>query len=260
MASVNLSHEEWEVINRILLNLYTIQDLDRLTESFLSLLRLSVVYTSGSFVLLEPASGSPRSYRVVSSSYYGIEPKWSKLYESRYFQEDYMFGSSLFDQTLVLRDTDLLGHAMREKTPFYQEFLKPQGLIYGLGAVFFVGKTLCILRLFRNASVGDFAACGIYINNVFKDHLVNIIRSLQKPVSEESLSQLLLHYSQEHDILLTQTEYEIANLLLEGCSNKEIADKRCVAVSTIKKHVYNIFQKLDVKNRAQLVNLLNSTH
>jgi LuxR family maltose regulon positive regulatory protein len=40
-------------------------------------------------------------------------------------------------------------------------------------------------------------------------------------------------------------------LLLEGASNREIADQLVVSVNTVKKHVLNICGKLDVRTRAQ---------
>ncbi|AFK87193.1 MULTISPECIES: response regulator [Thermoanaerobacterium] len=50
---------------------------------------------------------------------------------------------------------------------------------------------------------------------------------------------------------LTDREFEILNLIAEGYSNKEIADKLFLSEKTVKNHVYNIFRKLDVKDRTQ---------
>jgi len=54
---------------------------------------------------------------------------------------------------------------------------------------------------------------------------------------------------------ITQREAEITKLLLQGKSNKEIADKLCIAHHTVKNHVYRLYQKLEVNKRYQLVNL-----
>ncbi|MDI3477525.1 MAG: two-component system, NarL family, response regulator DegU [Thermoanaerobacterium sp.] len=50
---------------------------------------------------------------------------------------------------------------------------------------------------------------------------------------------------------LTDREMQILNLIAEGYSNKEIADKLFLSEKTVKNHVYNIFRKLDVKDRTQ---------
>jgi LuxR family maltose regulon positive regulatory protein len=50
---------------------------------------------------------------------------------------------------------------------------------------------------------------------------------------------------------LTEREKEIMRLVESGLSNEEIARTLFLAVGTIKKHLYNIYGKLDVKNRTQ---------
>jgi DNA-binding CsgD family transcriptional regulator len=52
---------------------------------------------------------------------------------------------------------------------------------------------------------------------------------------------------------ITQRESEITKLLLQGKSNKEIADQLCIAHHTVKNHIYRLYQKLDVNKRYQLV-------
>jgi ligand-binding sensor domain-containing protein/DNA-binding CsgD family transcriptional regulator len=52
---------------------------------------------------------------------------------------------------------------------------------------------------------------------------------------------------------ISQREKEIVLLLLKGKSNKEIEDTLFIAMGTVKNHIYSIYQKLGVKNRAQLL-------
>jgi len=52
---------------------------------------------------------------------------------------------------------------------------------------------------------------------------------------------------------LSEREIEVLNLIAEGCSNLEIATRLFLATGTVKKHVYNIFAKLGVKNRTLAV-------
>jgi len=53
---------------------------------------------------------------------------------------------------------------------------------------------------------------------------------------------------------ISQREREIAELLIQGKSNKEIADSLYIAPNTVKNHIHSLFQKLQVKSRLQLVN------
>lgn len=50
---------------------------------------------------------------------------------------------------------------------------------------------------------------------------------------------------------LSQRELEVLNLLVNGHSNQQIADKLCVSLATAKTHVRNILSKLAVDDRTQ---------
>ena len=54
---------------------------------------------------------------------------------------------------------------------------------------------------------------------------------------------------------LTLREKEILELVAKGYRNKEIADKLFISLDGVKKHIYRTYQKLDIKNRVELVNL-----
>lgn len=52
---------------------------------------------------------------------------------------------------------------------------------------------------------------------------------------------------------ISKREKEVLNLIAKGMSNKEIADKLFLSVRTVDAHRYNIMQKLEVKNTAELI-------
>ena len=52
---------------------------------------------------------------------------------------------------------------------------------------------------------------------------------------------------------LSRRELEILGLLAQGYSNQEIAAKLFVSLSTVKTHIQNLFEKLEVKRRIQAV-------
>lgn len=59
------------------------------------------------------------------------------------------------------------------------------------------------------------------------------------------------------DFGLTKREHELLELIYQGKSNKEIAEKLFLSESTVKTHIYNIFRKLDVKNRVEAIYIIN---
>ena len=60
------------------------------------------------------------------------------------------------------------------------------------------------------------------------------------------------------DLGISARETEIVELIVKGLSNKEIADKLCISVDTVKNHSYNSHKKLSVQNRVQLSYLIQN--
>jgi two-component system nitrate/nitrite response regulator NarL len=65
------------------------------------------------------------------------------------------------------------------------------------------------------------------------------------------------HRCRELEARLTSREQDVLALLDEGLSNKEIAARLFIEVPTVKNHVHNIFEKLRVSTRGQVVALLH---
>lgn len=52
---------------------------------------------------------------------------------------------------------------------------------------------------------------------------------------------------------LSSREAEVAELVTKGLSNKEVANQLFVTEKTVKFHLTNIYKKMNVKSRAQLI-------
>ncbi len=52
---------------------------------------------------------------------------------------------------------------------------------------------------------------------------------------------------------LSQREEEILQQLAKGYSTKEIADKSCISVNTVRSHLQHIYEKLHVRSRTEAV-------
>jgi DNA-binding NarL/FixJ family response regulator len=60
--------------------------------------------------------------------------------------------------------------------------------------------------------------------------------------------------SQDHAEILTTREKEILDLLSQGYLYKEIATELFISRLTVKKHIHNIYDKLQVQNRTEALN------
>lgn len=76
------------------------------------------------------------------------------------------------------------------------------------------------------------------------------------PAIQEAGTQTWKQFLEEHNI--SNREEEVIRHLSAGKSNKEISDALFISLQTVKDHIYRIYQKTDVKNRVQLINLIQS--
>lgn len=56
--------------------------------------------------------------------------------------------------------------------------------------------------------------------------------------------------------VLTEREKEVLGLVLEGKSNREVADLLCCSKRTVDFHLAKIYKKLDVSNRIQAMRVV----
>jgi len=79
------------------------------------------------------------------------------------------------------------------------------------------------------------------------------------PILTKSLFTQIVEFALEGDkkifddaLRLTQREREVIDLISEGLSNKEIAQRLHIATYTVKSHVHNILEKLTLSSRLQI--------
>jgi len=66
----------------------------------------------------------------------------------------------------------------------------------------------------------------------------------------EDLSSLLSPYG------ITKREIEVIQLVVRGRSNRDIEKVLFISMATVKMHLDNIYRKLGVKNRLELINFI----
>jgi DNA-binding NarL/FixJ family response regulator len=77
--------------------------------------------------------------------------------------------------------------------------------------------------------------------------------SIHEQVAAKVMPKLLDHsFHGEPDVPLTPRERDIARLIGHGKTNKEIAKELYLSVGTVKNHLTQILQKLDLRDRTQL--------
>ena len=97
-----------------------------------------------------------------------------------------------------------------------------------------------------------FTALGIWLaSKLSKPKIETIV--IEKEVYVNRNEDFVLDTSLVSQLELSKRELEILGLLAQGHSNQEIAARLFVSLSTVKTHIQNLFEKLDVKRRIQAV-------
>lgn len=103
-------------------------------------------------------------------------------------------------------------------------------------------------------------AVSYLLKDVGAEELAKAIRAAHvgRPTLAPEATELLIQSTQEgpgpgHD--LTPREFEVLELMVEGLSNPQIAERLIVSRSTARAHVSNVLSKLGVSNRAEAVAL-----
>jgi DNA-binding NarL/FixJ family response regulator len=104
-------------------------------------------------------------------------------------------------------------------------------------------------------------ADGYLLKDAPSDQVVEAVRTVfhGESVIHPSLTRKLLTFHQQNhrkdkeENSLTEREREVLTCLVEGLTNKEIGERLFVSDKTVKIHVSNIFKKLNVKSRSQVI-------
>lgn len=113
-----------------------------------------------------------------------------------------------------------------------------------LGAKGYVLKTMASAQLIY--AMDEVASGKIYLPSALTSRFFEYFQNSFKNEAETSSEENLLSY-------LTSREEEVLDLLTQGNNYKGIANKLFISETTVKTHVNNIFQKLQVNDRTQAV-------
>lgn len=131
--------------------------------------------------------------------------------------------------------------------------------------------SVVLMGLFATQSeVLDFIECGVkgfILKNATVNDFLNTIRSVAKGekvlpayLTDSLFAQIVEQYLNgpegeekiRESVQITQREKEVVDLIADGLTNKEIAQRLFISPFTIKSHVHNILEKLTLHSRLQI--------
>ena len=82
--------------------------------------------------------------------------------------------------------------------------------------------------------------------------ILNIL-NIDKDLSSGFVNDLKNEMSLLDNTFLTNREIEILKFISKGYTNKQLCDELFISLNTVKTHITNIFNKLNVRNRTQAI-------
>lgn len=115
-------------------------------------------------------------------------------------------------------------------------------------------------------------AVGYVLKTISRRRLPAVIRAVlvgQPAIPRALVAVLMSHFrngdSHRHVIVpsgrgvdLTSREWEVLNLLRDGLTTREIADRLVISDVTVRRHIGSVLKKLRVRSRVEALNLLQS--
>lgn len=240
------------LLNDMIYKIYNMKDFDQMRLLLLKTLRFLIPFDTAAFFLASKDVPYTLCDPVALDA-----PKHSlEDYMIEYQDLDYTRWTFAASASRAYRETDLLGDTLRENHPYYQAMFTTMNVHYSmLLTVIHQGTFLGVINLFRKKQAGDFTDEELFLFELLKDHLstrcsAELNRSHSPDNDLPTKKELIETYH------LTLREIEVVNLLLQGISRDKICETLCISPNTLKKHIVNIYKKLNINSWRELFQLL----
>lgn len=247
----SLETNDWMVINNIVYQINSIEDSVIMRRNFLTQMALVLDFDSADFYIASELN----SHTLTAPVFYNYKPKEDENYMEKYDGLDYSRGLMFGGKSKVYRESDIISEEKRIQTEYYKNYFAPNNWHHTLNIILahknqFVG----VACFFRLKGKEDYSYEDSFLLDMIKEHLAfRLYKDLSNNLDKNkkiSVSECARTYS------LTKREESVLHELMNGLESNEIASRLCITNNTLKKHILNIYKKLNIKNRVQLFKLV----
>jgi len=163
---------------------------------------------------------------------------------------------------VIARSTDLLDYDDWTQSTIYRTVYAPNDVHYALLCIAAEGPgILGQLSLFRSKASGDFQEADLAVIRHLYPHLVNHLRWYHRRRSDaERRREDRTSPTRPTPEDFTPRELEIARLVMAAADNETIARLLGITPNTVKMHLRNLYEKLGITRRHQLISLFLTTN
>lgn len=250
-----MDKNQFLVINDLVYDMYNWNSLEDIKENFFQRLKLIVPFSYASILLKKNPDSEdvelcnpicyPDYFTEAEEAYLAFEP-----------DADYMLWNLYARESKLLRASAILDEQTRLNSPLYKNCYGKFDVYDDMQfTIVHDGRLLGLLTLYRTNIDGAFATEDMFFIRALGMHLNAVMhRILSEPAvrhicDEQRLSDMKERFS------LTGREVEILSHLYRFASNEEIADALGIRENTLQKHLQNLFRKLNVSSKWEVLRL-----
>lgn len=246
-----ITENEWKFINEILLQIHGNDDIDSMRKELFDMLQYLVRFDYGAFFLCkEDGVTNPIGYNISKEE---LETDTSQMEEINPLKT---LRSLMMDpKHPAIRVSEYTFADKLEDTEYYNLIWKPKRIRYSiLVGIGHKGRELGSINLYRTEEKNDFSDKDLEIVNILKAHLnIRLYRENTPYRINPDESSLKAIYG------LTDRETEIVELWSRGLTDNEISERLAISKNTLKKHISNVFSKLEISSRVELLKIISSS-
>lgn len=248
-----IEKNEVSLLSHIIYTIYNTPDIAQMRLEVLRLLKYALPFDTANFFLVRMEDETNYTLTDLVNVNSLKNPDVDavlKKYMKTCFDIDSTHWLCMAKKPIAYRATDFLSEEALESTDYYKEMFVPYDLHFGAQIVCAHEDTcLGLLTLFRSKDSQNFSDKEIFFLDSLKDHLS--IRLFQDRKQQNTSPRKSISWFRE-TYCLTHREEEILELLLDGLENEQIAEKLCISENTLRRHIYNLYGKLNIQHRWQL--------
>lgn len=252
-----MEKNDFLVINDLIYEIYSWRSTDDIRENFFQRLKIIVPFSYASILLKK--NSDPENIELCNPICYPEAfTEAEEAYIASESDSDYMLWNLYARESKLLRASDVLDEEKRLNSPLYTTCYKKFDVFDDMQfTIVNEGRLFGILTLYRTRADGVFTTEDMFFVRALGMHLN---RAMHRLLAEAPAGGYYMPDAQKLTDLkerccLTERESEILTHLCRLENNTEIADALGIRESTLQKHLQNLFRKLDVTSKWEVLRM-----
>ncbi len=248
MNKIILSQNDWYKISEIIYKLNSIPDISQAAQQFLVDINSLIPYDKATIIFYHLKNSA---YEVDEFLERGAENNEVKNYMEYYCHLDDVLNHLIPTGARTIKSSDVFRETKRETTEYFCDYVVPSHTYLSLDTNFCWHKrnkmiSFGSIDMFRDKGSKDFSEREVQICNIIQPHFETKVAHFISS-EDDTIADLFEGFH------LSRCETEVAKLLLNGATNGEISKSLFISLSTVKKHVSNIFDKTNSISRIDFI-------